>query len=155
MTKIDTRGRKKTEEGRKKARGPLKSMRVSMGFREFVLDQLGGIPELRAKAMFGGVGLYSDDVFFGMMAADLLYFKVDDVEPARLRSGGIQAVRALRGSSGNDDDDALLQRAGRRARERPNHGRVGEEVDRGGEGGQERQDREAGKEEDYFNVVMR
>ncbi len=78
MTKTDTRGRKKTEEGSKKARGPLKNMRVSMGFREFVLDQLGGIPELRAKAMFGGVGLYAGDVFFGMMAADLLYFKVDD-----------------------------------------------------------------------------
>ena len=53
-------------------------MRVSMGFREFVLDQLGGVPDLRAKAMFGGIGLYAGDIFFGMMAADLLYFKVDD-----------------------------------------------------------------------------
>lgn len=52
-------------------------MRVSMGFREFVLDQLGGIPDLLAKPMFGGVGLYAGDVFFGIMAADLLYFKVD------------------------------------------------------------------------------
>jgi DNA transformation protein len=78
MTKTDTRGKKKTDEGKKKGRGPLKSMRVSMGFREFVLDQLGGIPDLRAKAMFGGVGLYAGDFFFGMMAADLLYFKVDD-----------------------------------------------------------------------------
>jgi DNA transformation protein len=78
MTKTDTQGRKKKEERSKKARGPLKSMLVSMGFREFVLDQLGGIPDLRAKAMFGGVGLYAGDVFFGMMAADLLYFKVDD-----------------------------------------------------------------------------
>jgi DNA transformation protein len=86
MTKIDARGRKKIDTGErkkkeersKKERGPLKSMRVSMGFREFVLDQLGGLPDLRAKAMFGGVGLYADDVFFGMMAADLLYLKVDE-----------------------------------------------------------------------------
>ncbi len=28
--------------------------------------------------MFGGVGLYSDDTFFGILAADVLYFKVDD-----------------------------------------------------------------------------
>jgi DNA transformation protein len=53
-------------------------MRVSMGFREFVLDQLGGIPDLRAKAMFGGVGLYAGDDFFGILAADVLYFKSDE-----------------------------------------------------------------------------
>jgi DNA transformation protein len=28
--------------------------------------------------MFGGVGLYADEVFFGIIAADTLYFKVDD-----------------------------------------------------------------------------
>ncbi len=78
MTKINRRGGKTKEASGKKARGPLKNMRVSMGFREFVLDQLGGIAELRAKPMFGGVGLYAGDVFFGMMAADQLYFKVDD-----------------------------------------------------------------------------
>ena len=53
-------------------------MRVSTSFRDFVLDQLSGVDRLRARAMFGGVGLYSDDVFFGILAADVLYFKVDD-----------------------------------------------------------------------------
>ena len=28
--------------------------------------------------MFGGVGLYADDLFFGILASDVLYFKVDD-----------------------------------------------------------------------------
>ena len=28
--------------------------------------------------MFGGFGLYADDLFFGILAADVLYFKVDD-----------------------------------------------------------------------------
>ena len=69
-------------------RGKLKPMRVSMGFREFVLDQLGGLPDLRAKAMFGGVGLYAGDDFFGILAADALYFKVDDKSrPAYERDG--------------------------------------------------------------------
>jgi DNA transformation protein len=69
-------------------RGKLTPMTVSMGFREFVLDQLGGLPELRPKAMFGGVGLYSGDVFFGIVAADSLYFKVDDTSrPAYERAG--------------------------------------------------------------------
>jgi len=63
-------------------------MTVSMSFREFVLDQLGGLSELRPKPMFGGVGLYSGDAFFGILAADSLYFKVDDnSRPAYERAG--------------------------------------------------------------------
>lgn len=53
-------------------------MRSSESFREFVLEQLAGVRGIRARAMFGGVGLYADEVFFGIIAADTLYFKVDD-----------------------------------------------------------------------------
>lgn len=53
-------------------------MKVSPGVQAFVLDQLAGVPGLRARAMFGGIGLYAGDVFFGILAADVLYFKVDD-----------------------------------------------------------------------------
>ena len=53
-------------------------MRVSGHFRDYVLDQLSGLPGLRAQAMFGGVGLYAGDVFFGIIAADVLYFKVNE-----------------------------------------------------------------------------
>ena len=60
------------------ATGKFKSLKVSAGFREFVLDQLSGVKDLRAKSMFGGVGLYAGDVFFGIIAADVLYFKVGD-----------------------------------------------------------------------------
>src|SRR5437870_8823050 len=59
-------------------RGKLKSMRVSSGVRAFVLDQLAALPGLRDRSMFGGVGLYAGDVFFGILASDILYFKVDD-----------------------------------------------------------------------------
>jgi len=31
-------------------------------FKDFVLDQLGGLPGLRARRMFGGTGLYAGDV---------------------------------------------------------------------------------------------
>jgi DNA transformation protein len=60
------------------ARAKLTPLRVSSGFRDFVLDQLAGVRGFRAQAMFGGVGLYSGDVFFGILAADVLYFKVGD-----------------------------------------------------------------------------
>ena len=62
----------------KRARGALKSLRVSESFRIYALDQLSSVAGLRARPMFGGFGLYADDVFFGILAADVLYLKVDD-----------------------------------------------------------------------------
>jgi DNA transformation protein and related proteins len=53
-------------------------MRVTDSFRDFVLDQLSGVRHVRARAMFGGIGLYMDDIFFGILAADVLYFKVGE-----------------------------------------------------------------------------
>ena len=53
-------------------------MRVSEGFRTYALDQLSSVEGVRARPMFGGFGLYVDDVFFGILAGDVLYLKVDD-----------------------------------------------------------------------------
>ncbi|HKG34186.1 MAG TPA: TfoX/Sxy family protein [Gemmatimonadales bacterium] len=54
-------------------------MTVSGGFRSFVLEQLGRVVrDVRGRSMFGGVGIYSGDVFFALIADDTLYFKVDD-----------------------------------------------------------------------------
>lgn len=46
-------------------------------FKEFVLDQLSALPELRAKAMFGAHGLYSGEKFFGILDDGRLFFKTD------------------------------------------------------------------------------
>ena len=46
-------------------------------FKEFVLDQLSALPEVRAKAMFGGHGLYSGEHFFGILDEGRLFFKTD------------------------------------------------------------------------------
>ena len=46
-------------------------------FKEFVLDQLSALPGLRAKAMFGAHGLYSEDHFFGILDEGRLFFKTD------------------------------------------------------------------------------
>jgi DNA transformation protein len=54
-------------------------MSVSSSFRTFIVDQLGrAVPRIRARSMFGGVGIYSGDLFFGLIDDDTLYFKVDD-----------------------------------------------------------------------------
>ena len=36
-------------------------------FRDFVLEQLAALEGLRSKRMFGGNGLYSGEVFFGIL----------------------------------------------------------------------------------------
>ena len=54
-------------------------MAVSANYRAFILEQLGRVlADLRARSMFGGVGVYSADYFFALMDNDTLYFKVDD-----------------------------------------------------------------------------
>ena len=46
-------------------------------FKEFVLDQLSDLPDLRARAMFGAHGLYAGDKFFGIVDEGRLFFKTD------------------------------------------------------------------------------
>ena len=54
-------------------------MAVSPGYQTFVLDQLRRVlAGVRAKRMFGGVGLYSEESFIGLIDDDVLYLKVDD-----------------------------------------------------------------------------
>ena len=54
-------------------------MAVSPGYQTFVLDQLRRVlPDVRAKRMFGGVGLYAGESFFALIDDDTLYLKVDD-----------------------------------------------------------------------------
>jgi DNA transformation protein len=67
---------------------------VSQGFRAFVLEQLARTtPGLRARSMFGGVGLYSGELFFALMDDDVLYFKVDDTTRARFEERGMGPFR--------------------------------------------------------------
>ena len=54
-------------------------MAVSSGYQIYVLDQLRRVlPEVRAKPMFGGVGLYAGELFFALLDDDTLYLKADD-----------------------------------------------------------------------------
>ena len=56
----------------------LHPLRVSQGFREFVVDQLEELGRVEPRPMFGGIGLYHDALFFGIVAGDVLYLKVDE-----------------------------------------------------------------------------
>jgi DNA transformation protein and related proteins len=63
----------------KKTRGSRspRSLAVSDAFKSFVLDQLDELGDVSSKSMFGGVGLYHRGVFFGIIARDTLFLKVD------------------------------------------------------------------------------
>jgi DNA transformation protein len=58
-------------------------------FRDFVLDQLSALPELRAKAMFGAHGLYCGDKFFGILDDGRLFFKTDSRSQVEYTSRGM------------------------------------------------------------------
>jgi DNA transformation protein len=73
----------------------FRSLRVSPEFREFVIDQLAAVPQLRSKVMFGGVGLYSAERFFGILAADELFFKVGDGNRAAYEAAGSEPFRPV------------------------------------------------------------
>ena len=54
-------------------------MAVSAEYKAFVREQLEALGSVRIRAMFGGAGVYLDDFMFGLIAAETLYFKVDDL----------------------------------------------------------------------------
>jgi DNA transformation protein len=45
-------------------------------FGAFVLDQLSALDGVEARPMFGGAGFYLEDVFFGILYQEHLYFRV-------------------------------------------------------------------------------
>jgi DNA transformation protein len=79
----------------KRPRTQFRSLRVPPEFLDFALDQLGRVPQLRSRRMFGGVGLYSGELLFGLLAADELYLKVDDSTRAAYEAAGSEPFRPV------------------------------------------------------------
>jgi DNA transformation protein len=63
-------------------------MSVQDQYLAYVLEQLAGLGALRSNRMFGGVGLYSREIFFGLIDDDTLFFKTDEsnIAPYRERN---------------------------------------------------------------------
>ena len=53
-------------------------MSVSKDFVDYVVEQLRLLGVVTPRRMFGGVGLYYDGLFFGLIDDDTLFLKVDD-----------------------------------------------------------------------------
>ena len=67
---------------------------MSPTFRAFVLEQLGRcLPSIRARNMFGGVGIYAGELFFALIADDTLYLKTDEVTRPEFERRGLGPFR--------------------------------------------------------------
>lgn len=64
---------------------------VSDDYRDFVLEQLRRATPAAVthRAMFGGVGIYADGLFFALMDDDTTYLKVDDGNRAAFEARGM------------------------------------------------------------------
>lgn len=65
-------------------------MAVSPAYQAFILEQLSKIVSVRARRMFGEVGLYGDGVFFAIIANDVRYLKVDETTHPSFAAHGLR-----------------------------------------------------------------
>ena len=76
-------------------------MAVKSSFQVLVIDQLSRVmPRIRARSMFGGVGLYAGDLFFALIADDTLYFKTDDSTRPDFEARGMGPFRPFGDAGG-------------------------------------------------------
>jgi DNA transformation protein and related proteins len=66
---------------------------VSAAYRQFVLEQLGRVVPVTSRNMFGGVGIYTNGLFFALIDDDTLYLKVDDSNRADYEAAGCGPFR--------------------------------------------------------------
>jgi DNA transformation protein len=57
-------------------------------FTDWVEEQLAPLGAIRIKSMFGGFGVYADELFFAIVDDDVLYFKTDDLNRERFLAAG-------------------------------------------------------------------
>jgi DNA transformation protein len=91
---------RRTQGQQARQSGRLRSLRVSTGFKSFVLDQLEELGDVTPRSMFGGVGLYHRGVFFGIVARDTVYFKVGETNRADYKRARTKAFRPYPNRSG-------------------------------------------------------
>jgi DNA transformation protein len=72
-------------------------MSVSEGYRIYIIEQLSALPALSTRRMFGGIGIYSDALFFALIDDDVLFFKVDDANRDDYVSRGMKAFMPFPG----------------------------------------------------------
>ena len=69
-------------------------MAVTDSYQSFVVEQLARVASgIRARRMFGGVGIYSIDLFFALIDGDALYLKTDAASQPKFEAPGTEPFR--------------------------------------------------------------
>lgn len=94
---------------------------MSSDFINYLTDVLAPLGSVRSKRMFGGVGIYINNLFCAIIADDSLYFKGDDENEAEFvaekcppftyeKEGIVYAMRYYRAPDEAMDDSELMLR---------------------------------------------
>ncbi len=67
-------------------------MPYSKDFLQYVLEQLGGLRGAVSRRMFGGAGLYYEELFFGLISRDTLYLRVNETNRRDYEALGMTSV---------------------------------------------------------------
>jgi DNA transformation protein len=59
-------------------------------FVDYCIELLSPLGAVRARRMFGGHGLYLDELFFALIAYERLYLKADETSRERFRAAGCE-----------------------------------------------------------------
>ncbi len=68
-------------------------MATNPEFSRFLEDQFSEFGGVSIRRMFGGSGLYRDDVMFGLVASDVLYLRTDDRNREDFEARGMKPFR--------------------------------------------------------------
>jgi DNA transformation protein len=68
-------------------------MVVKDEYLQWILEQLSVAGRISSRRMFGGIGLYRDEVFFAIISSDVLYFKVGEGNRADYETRGARQFR--------------------------------------------------------------
>lgn len=66
-------------------------MAVSPDYLEWLSELFAPLGRIRSKRMFGGAGLYCDELFFAIVVDEVLYLKADEQSRADFEQEGLEA----------------------------------------------------------------
>lgn len=64
-------------------------MAISAAYLDMLRELLEPLGDIRVKRMFGGAGVYADDVMFALIDDETLYFKADALTRVRYEAEGL------------------------------------------------------------------
>ena len=65
-------------------------MQESPEFIDYLMELLAPFGNVRARRMFGGYGIFKDELMFGLVADETLYLKADDENKANFEARGLE-----------------------------------------------------------------